>query len=176
MKKAIWLLPLLLFVGLAVFLLQGLSKKPNDLPSPLLNKPAPEFVLPVLNQAGKQFSNKDYLGQVWLFNVWGSWCPSCLTEHPVLNRLAAKKVLPVVGLNWRDKDELALAWLAKYGNPYTLSVTDQSQTAINYGVYGAPETFVIDKKGVLRHKVVGPLTDELVQEKLLPLIARLKTE
>jgi cytochrome c biogenesis protein CcmG/thiol:disulfide interchange protein DsbE len=137
--------------------------------------PLAAFTLPQLGEAGKQFSPADYRGKVWLLNVWGSWCVSCQVEHPTLIALAKMNVVPIVGFDWKDKSDTAIKWLAQQGgDPYVFSVTDlDGRVAIDYGVYGAPETFVIDKQGVIRHKQIGPLDDKVLTEKLLPLIRRL---
>jgi cytochrome c biogenesis protein CcmG/thiol:disulfide interchange protein DsbE len=169
-----YLLPLAIFFGLVGFLWKGLSLNPREIPSALLNKPAPAFVLPQLHDAGKQLSAADMKGKVWLMNVWGSWCVSCRYEHPLLNALAKQSVVPIIGLNWKDKPEDAKAWLAKFGDPYQVSVSDlEGRVAIDYGVYGAPETFIIDKAGMIRLKHTGPITEELVRDKLVPLIREL---
>jgi len=164
-------LPLVIFFGLVWFLWKGLSLDPREIPSPLVNKPAPAFVLPQLHDAGKQLGTADMKGKVWLLNVWGSWCVSCRYEHPVLNALAKQGVVPIVGFNWKDKPEDAKAWLAKFGDPYQVSVSDlDGRVAIDLGVYGAPETFVIDKAGMIRFKYTGPVSEELVRDTLVPLI------
>jgi cytochrome c biogenesis protein CcmG, thiol:disulfide interchange protein DsbE len=175
MKALRFGLPLAVFVLLVFFLGRGLWRDPREIPSVLVDKPAPAFTLPVLGAVGKQFSTADYRGKVWLLNVWGSWCVSCQVEHPALLALAKMNVVPIVGFDWKDKPEAALKWLAQQGgDPYALSVTDlDGRVAIDYGVYGAPESFVIDKEGVIRYKFIGPLDDKLVAEKLLPLVRKL---
>lgn len=166
-----YLLPLAIFFGLVGFLWKGLSLNPREIPSALLNKPAPAFSLPQLHDPEKQLSLADMKGRVWLLNVWGSWCVSCRYEHPQLNALAKQSVVPIVGLNWKDRPEDARAWLVKFGNPYQVSVSDlEGRVAINFGVYGAPETFVIDKAGMIRFKFTGPISEELVRDTLVPLI------
>jgi len=170
-----YFLPLIIFFGLVWFLWRGLSLNPRDLPSVLINKPVPEFSLPQLQQPDKTLSAADMKGQVWLLNVWGSWCVSCRYEHPVLNELSRQQIVPIIGLNWKDKPEDARAWLAKYGDPYKLSVSDiDGRVAINFGVYGAPETFVIDQAGTIRYKYTGPLDAVAMRDILLPLIRDLK--
>jgi cytochrome c biogenesis protein CcmG/thiol:disulfide interchange protein DsbE len=172
-----FLIPLALFVVMAVFLAVGLSLNPRDIPSPLINKPAPDFALPVLSDPSKTLTNNEYAGKVWLLNVWASWCVSCRQEHPIFNQLASKNIVTIVGLNYKDDPRAARQWLAKLGNPYTVSIMDQEgRTGIDYGVYGVPETFVIDKKGVIRYKHTGPVTMQDVQEILMPLIDELKLE
>ena len=170
-----YFLPLVIFFGLVWFLWRGLSLNPRDLPSVLINKPVPEFSLPQLQQPDKTLSAADMKGQVWLLNVWGSWCVSCRYEHPVLNELSRLQIVPIIGLSWKDKPEDARAWLAKYGDPYKLSVSDiDGRVAINFGVYGAPETFVIDQAGTIRYKHTGPLDAVAMRDILLPLIRDLK--
>ena len=171
--KKLWL-PLG-FIGLLVLLGVGLTLNPRQVPSPLIGKAAPPFELPRLDEPGKSFTQKEMLGKVWVLNVWASWCPPCLVEHPVVTELA--KSVPVVGLNYKDAREDALPWLARNGNPYQLSVYDASgRIAIDYGVYGVPETFVIDKYGVIRHKHIGPVTPEALRDEILPLVAKLEKE
>lgn len=173
MKKT--LLPLGIFLVLLVFLAIGLTRKPHEIPSPLINKPAPAFTAPVLGSNGAQMSGKDLLGQVWLLNVWASWCAACREEHPLLLDLARTKVLPIVGLDYKDKDDDGLKWLARFGNPYALTVTDvDGRIGIDFGVYGVPESFLIDKQGVIRFKQIGPFTSGDIQNKLLPLIRELQ--
>jgi cytochrome c biogenesis protein CcmG, thiol:disulfide interchange protein DsbE len=160
------------FAALVVLLAVGLTLNPREVPSPLIGKPAPPFELPLLDAPDKTFTQKDMLGKVWVLNVWASWCPPCLVEHPVVSELA--KSVPVVGLNYKDAREDALPWLARNGNPYQLSVYDAAgRIAIDYGVYGVPETYVIDRKGVIRYKHVGPLTPEVAQKKVGPLVKEL---
>ena len=169
--KKVWL-PLA-FIALVILLGIGLRLNPREVPSPLIGKPAPAFELPLLHEPDKRFSQKDMLGKVWVMNVWASWCPPCLAEHPVVTELA--KTVPVVGLNYKDARDNALPWLRKNGDPYQLSVHDPSgRIAIDYGVYGVPETYVIDQRGVIRYKHVGPLTPELRRTKLEPLLKTLR--
>lgn len=166
--------PLVVFFVLLIFLGIGLTLNPRDVPSPLKNKPAPMFTLPQLAAADKSFSPADMKGKVWLFNVWASWCVSCLQEHPLLVRFAKEGKVPVVGLNYKDKPGDAKLWLAKHGDPYVLSATDvDGRVGIDYGVYGVPETYVIDKDGVIRLKHTGPITPESLQKQIVPLIAEL---
>ncbi len=169
--------PLALFIVIAVFLAMGLNLNPREIPSPLIGKPAPELALPVLQEPQQQLSRQDLLGKVWVLNVWASWCVSCRGEHPILNQLAARKRVFLVGLNYKDERDEALQWLAQLGNPYNISVSDlDGRVGIDYGVYGVPETFVMDKKGIIRHKFTGPVTADLVEQELLPLIAQLESE
>jgi cytochrome c biogenesis protein CcmG/thiol:disulfide interchange protein DsbE len=168
--KKIWL-PLG-FIALLALLAAGLRLNPREVPSPLIGKPAPPFDLPLLHEPDKRFSQKDMLGTVWVMNVWASWCPPCLVEHPVVTALS--KSTPVVGLNYKDTREDALPWLKRNGDPYKLTAFDAAgRIAIDYGVYGVPETYVIDRKGVIRYKHIGPLTPEVAEQKLKPLIREL---
>lgn len=172
-----YVIPLLLFIVMAVFLALGLKLDPRKIPSPLIDKPAPEFSLPVLGNPDRTLSKVDMAGKVWLLNVWASWCFSCREEHPVLNQLAQRHVVPIVGLNYKDEPGAARQWLGQLGNPYNVSIMDQEgRTGIDYGVYGVPETFVIDKQGMIRYKHTGPVSSKDVQEIFLPLIARLQSE
>ena len=162
------------FVALLVLLAVGLTLNPREVPSPLIGKPAPAFELPLLHAPDKSFSQKEMLGTVWIMNVWASWCPPCLVEHPVVTELARSGVAPVVGLNYKDAREDALPWLKRNGDPFKFSVHDAAgRIAIDYGVYGVPETYVIDRQGIIRYKHIGPLTREVAQQKLLPLIQEL---
>ncbi|MGH1360328.1 MAG: DsbE family thiol:disulfide interchange protein [Burkholderiaceae bacterium] len=171
-----FLLPLLIFGGISVFLFQGLSKDPSKIPSPLVGKPAPAFTLPLLDGSG-EFSAADYRGKVWLLNVWASWCTACLIEHPTFNEAARQKLLPLVGLAWKDAPANSVKWLRKHGNPYSVVVSDlPGRTAIDFGVYGAPESFLIDKQGVIRFKKVGPFSADEFHNQLLPLAAQLAAE
>lgn len=176
MRALKFLVPLLVFVGIGWFLLQGLDRDPREIPSPLVGKPAPQVTLPVLGDAGgAQWTTASMQGQVWLLNVWGSWCAGCQVEHPLLNELAARKLVPIVGLAWKDRPEDSRAWLERLGNPYTVTAMDRDgRAAIDWGVYGAPETFVIDKAGIIRDKFIGPLTAEALSQRILPLVQRLQ--
>lgn len=169
-----YLLPLGLFAAIVVFLGVGLSLNPREVPSPLIGRTAPAFDLPQLHAADKRIAPADMRGKVWLLNVWASWCVSCRAEHPVLNDLAKTKVVPIYGLNYKDKREDALRWLKDWGDPYVLSIIDaDGRTGIDYGVYGVPETYVIDKAGIIRYKQIGPLTPDIVRDKILPLVRQL---
>jgi cytochrome c biogenesis protein CcmG/thiol:disulfide interchange protein DsbE len=162
------------FVLLLGLLAVGLRLNPREVPSPLVGKPAPAFELPLLHAPDKTFSQKDMLGTVWVMNVWASWCPPCLVEHPVVTQLARSGIAPVVGLNYKDAREDALPWLQKHGDPFKVSVYDrEGRIAIDYGVYGVPETYVIDRRGIIRYKHIGPLTPEIAQKKLRPLVEEL---
>ena len=168
------LIPLGIFGVLIVFLVIGLGLKPKEIPSPLIGKVAPTFSLPVLNQENQIFTPSEMLGKVWLLNVWASWCVSCRAEHPLLNELAKMKLVPILVLNYKDQDPAALKWLTELGNPYDLSIVDaKGLVGIDYGVYGVPETFVIDQTGKVAFKHIGPITPDSMQKTLLPLIAKL---
>jgi len=167
-------IPIAIFVALLLLLGIGLKLDPHEVPSPLIGKPAPHFELPELHQAAKTFSERDMLGKVWVLNVWASWCVSCREEHPVLLDLAAGGEVPIYGLNYKDRREDGLAWLKGMGDPYKLSIFDfDGRVGIDFGVYGVPETYVIDKAGVIRYKRIGPLTPEIVKQKVLPLVREL---
>jgi cytochrome c biogenesis protein CcmG, thiol:disulfide interchange protein DsbE len=173
------LIPLALFVALAGFLAVGLTRDPHELPSPLVGRPAPAFNLPRLasTSAGRpsRFSPADMKGKVWMLNVWASWCVSCKQEHPLLLELARTSVVPLVGLDYKDGRAEAQQWLAQHGDPYLLSAADaDGRVGIDYGVYGVPETYVIDRAGTIRHKQVGPLTPEVLRVTILPLIRELQ--
>jgi cytochrome c biogenesis protein CcmG/thiol:disulfide interchange protein DsbE len=170
-----FIIPLGIFVVLVAFLAIGLTLNPREVPSPFIGKPAPAFQLAQLHQPGLVFSQKEMLGQVWLLNIWASWCVSCREEHPMLVELARSRVVPIVGLNYKDKSDEAKDWLRQFGDPYTLSVTDlNGRVGIDYGVYGVPETFVIDRAGVIRYKQIGPITRDALDRKILPLIRELQ--
>jgi len=172
-----FIIPLILFIILAVFLAVGLNLNPHDIPSPFINKPAPVFSAPKLTTPTEKLSTGDLKGQVWLFNVWASWCVSCRAEHPVLNELAKQQAVTIIGLNYKDEADDAKKWLDTLGNPYNVSIMDQDgRIGIDWGVYGVPETFVVDKKGVIRLKFTGPVTPETIQQTLLPLIKQLQAE
>jgi len=170
-----FLIPLGIFIVLVGFLAVGLRLDPREVPSPLINKPAPPFTLPELMDPQRTFSQKDMLGKVWLLNVWASWCVSCREEHPVLVEFSKRNIVPVYGLNYKDDRKDALAWLARLGNPYTMSIMDRDgRVGIDYGVYGVPETYVIDKQGVIRYKQIGPVTPEILDAKIVPLVKKLQ--
>jgi len=172
-----YLAPLAVFAILAVFLAVGLNLNPREIPSPFIGKPVPPFSAPKLDAPNENLTPADFKGQVWLFNVWASWCVSCRAEHPLLNGLARQRLLPIVGLNYKDDPEAAKNWLNSLGNPYTVSIMDlEGRIGIDFGVYGVPETFVIDKKGIIRHKLTGPLSPEFIESILLPLISQLQAE
>jgi cytochrome c biogenesis protein CcmG/thiol:disulfide interchange protein DsbE len=170
-----FLLPLGIFVVLAVFLAIGLTRDPREVPSPLIDKPAPAFTLKELHAPARSLSAADLKGQVWLLNVWASWCVSCREEHPLLVELGRANVVPIYGLNYKDKPDAAMAWLGEMGNPYKASIVDgDGRVGIDYGVYGVPETFVIDREGIVRYKQIGPVTPQALKEKILPLVRKLQ--
>jgi cytochrome c biogenesis protein CcmG/thiol:disulfide interchange protein DsbE len=169
-----FLIPLAAFCVLLVFLAIGLTRDPRDVPSPLKDKPAPAFTLPQLAAAEKNFSPADLKGKVWLLNVWASWCVSCRQEHPLLVAFSKDGSVPIVGLNYKDQLPDAKQWLTQYGDPYVLSAVDaDGRVGIDYGVYGVPETYVIDKTGMIRLKHTGPITPESLKTQILPLVAEL---
>lgn len=175
MKTLKWGIPLAVFAVLVGFLFVGLFRDPREVPSPLIDKPAPAFSLADLHRPGTRVATSDFKGRVWLLNVWASWCVSCRVEHPVLNDMSRKGIVPIVGLNYKDQRADATKWLQQHGDPYVFSVWDiDGKVGIDYGVYGAPETFLIDKQGTIRFKHVGPLSPEVLQTKLLPMVRRLQ--
>jgi len=177
MFKLKFILPFIIFVLLVVLLFVGLSNDPRKVPSPLVGKPAPSFELPQLSNPSQSFSPEMLKGKVWLLNIWASWCSGCRVEHPVLNDLAKQKIVTLVGFNYKDTNAQATQWLTQFGNPYNVVATDQDgSVGFDYGVYGVPETFFIDKKGIIRYKHIGPVSYKDLTEKLIPLIKQLKAE
>jgi cytochrome c biogenesis protein CcmG/thiol:disulfide interchange protein DsbE len=174
MKSLKFLIPLSLFLLLAVFLAVGLRLNPREVPSPLIGKPAPEFTLPTLHQPEATISRKDLLGQVWILNVWASWCVACREEHPAVVEFGRRKIVPIYGLNYKDTRDAGMQWLARLGNPYVASLFDaDGKLGIDFGVYGVPETFVIDRQGVIRFKHIGPMTPQILREQIEPLVKSL---
>ncbi|MDO8311435.1 MAG: DsbE family thiol:disulfide interchange protein [Sideroxyarcus sp.] len=172
-----FILPLVIFLVLAGFMFVGLGLNPHEVPSPLIGKPAPAFSLPQLHDTNKQFSPEEMKGKVWLLNVWASWCVSCREEHPILMELARQHIVPIYGLNYKDKKTDGEMWLSRGGDPYVLSAMDsEGRIGIDYGVYGVPETYVIDKQGIIRYKQIGPVSSQNLQEKILPLVAELQSK
>jgi len=172
-----YLIPLVIFGVLVVFLAIGLGRDPHEVPSPLINKPAPPFKLAQLKDPSKSFSAEEMRGRVWLLNVWASWCISCRDEHPLLLEYSRSGALPIFGLNYKDRPEDALAWLQELGDPYVLSVSDlDGRVGIDYGVYGAPETYLIDQQGVIRFKQIGPVTPDVWTKSILPLAQELNRQ
>ena len=172
-----FLLPLAIFVVMVGFLAVGLTLNPREVPSPLVGKSAPDFSLPQLHDQGKVISSNELRGKVWLLNFWASWCGGCKDEHPVLMQLAQSGEVPIYGMDYKDRREEALTWLRRWGNPYPVVAVDESgRVGINYGVYGVPETYVIDKAGVIRYKQIGPLNADIVKGKILPLVRELQNQ
>ena len=169
-----YLIPLAVFVLMAGFLAVGLKLNPREVPSPLVGKPAPAFELPQLRDPATKLAVGQMKGQVWVLNVFASWCTPCLAEHPYVTQLA-KQGVKVVGLNYKDKSDDAKNWLRKHGDPYAaIAVDADGRAGIDWGVYGVPETFVIDKQGVIRHKQIGPITPQALREEILPALAKLR--
>ena len=175
MKSLKFLITLALFIVLALFLAVGLKLDPREVPSPLIDKPAPAFALTRLDDPNLTLRRDDMLGKVWMLNVWASWCVACREEHPLLVEFSKRKLVPIFGLNYKDTRPLGLGWLARFGNPYDASLFDaDGRVGIDFGVYGVPETFVIDKQGVIRFKHIGPLTPQVLQEQIEPLLKKLQ--
>jgi cytochrome c biogenesis protein CcmG/thiol:disulfide interchange protein DsbE len=169
-----FIVPLLVFVFLLIILALGLRLDPHDVPSPLIGKPAPAFAITQLHAPEKSIAPADLKGQVWLLNVWASWCESCRMEHPLLMQLADQHLVTIIGLNYKDTRINGIHALRDLGNPYQLSGFDpDGRVGIDYGVYGVPETYLIDKAGVIRYKQIGVLTPEVISGKLIPLIKEL---
>jgi len=169
-----FLIPLAIFIALVAFLAAGLKLDPREVPSPLIGKPAPDFALTRLDQPALTIRRADLLGQVWMLNVWASWCTACREEHPVLLDFARRRLVPVYGLNYKDQRAAGLRWLANSGDPYESSLFDpDGRVGIDWGVYGVPETFVIDRAGVVRYKHIGPLTPEVLRDRIEPLLRQL---
>jgi cytochrome c biogenesis protein CcmG/thiol:disulfide interchange protein DsbE len=175
MKRLWFLVPLVAFFALALVLAVGLKLDPREVPSPLIDKPAPKFALPRLDDAAATIRLDDMRGKVWVLNVWASWCVACREEHPLLVEFSKKHLVPIYGLDYKDKRADANGWLERFGNPYDASLFDsEGRVGIDFGVYGVPETFVIDQGGVIRMKHIGPLTETVIATKLLPMLERLK--
>lgn len=170
-----YLAPVLAFVVLLPVLIFGLSRDPSELPSPYIGKPAPEFELPSVLDPEQTVSSVDYAGEVALINVWATWCVGCRHEHDFLLELAERGEVPIYGLNWRDERSEAVSWLTRLGDPYVASAYDADGTVgIDWGVYGAPETFLIGPDGTVLHKHLSPLTEEVWQRDFLPKIAAIR--
>ena len=169
-----YLVPLALFLVLAAFLGFGLNLNPREVPSPLIDKPAPAFRAKLLADPAKTIANEDLAGKAWILNVWASWCAPCREEHPLWVAYAKQSPVPIYGLNYKDQAKAGQAWLQQLGNPYAESLTDpDGRIGIDYGVYGVPETFVIDRAGVIRYKHIGPITADVLRDKIDPLVKRL---
>lgn len=168
MKKLL-LLPLVLFIGLVAFLLVGLRRNPHEVPSPLINKPAPDFKLSQLREPNKTFSPQEMRGKVWVLNFWGTWCVACREEHPLLLEYSKTGAVPIYGIDYKDDRAKAMQMLDEEGDPYVLTASDpEGRVSIDYGVYGAPESYLIDRNGVIRFKQIGPITPEVWQKEILP--------
>jgi cytochrome c biogenesis protein CcmG, thiol:disulfide interchange protein DsbE len=174
MKSLRFLIPLAIFLVLAGFLAVGLNLNPREVPSPLIGKPAPAFALPRMGDTGETIRREDLLGKVWVLNVWASWCAPCREEHPLVVAFARRTGAQVYGLNYKDKPADAQRWLRQLGDPYVATLVDaDGKAGIDWGVYGVPETFVIDKQGMIRFKHIGPLTEDAIRTKLEPLLKEL---
>ena len=174
MKRLVFLVPLAALIALAVVLALGLNRDPRKVPSPLIGKPAPAFSLTRLDDPGKTITRDVLHGKVWMLNVWASWCVACREEHPVLIAFSKKDLVPIYGLNYKDQRDDGRAWLARFGNPYKSSLFDgEGRVGIDFGVYGVPETFIIDKTGTIRLKHIGPLTPDVIATEIEPLIKKL---
>jgi cytochrome c biogenesis protein CcmG, thiol:disulfide interchange protein DsbE len=172
-----FLIPFGLFIVVVGFLAVGLTLNPRELPSPLVGKAAPEFSLQQLHDPEKVISSNDLKGKVWLLNFWASWCGGCKEEHPVLIRIAQSGEVPIYGMDYKDQRSEALAWLKDWGNPYQIVAVDEpGRVGINYGVYGVPETYVIDKAGIIRYKQIGPIREDILEKKILPLVRELQKQ
>ena len=177
MLRARYLVPLALFALVAVFLAVGLARDPSRVPSPLIGKPVPEFRLPRLEPDAGRIGPADLEGEVYLLNIWATWCPGCREEHPVLMEAASREGVRILGLDYKDERAAALRWLRQRGDPYFASAFDpKGRVGIDLGVYGVPETYVIDAEGVIRHKTIGPVSMEQLKETILPLVRRLQQE
>lgn len=178
MRKALYLVPLLVLMGASVFFFLGLQRNARELPSVLIDRPVPDLDLPPIpghNQAG--FASKDLIGQVTLVNIFGSWCIACLQEHPFLMTLSESKEIPIYGIDWKDKPDQAMLWLKRHGNPYErIGYDPNSKAVIDFGVTGAPETFIVDKQGIIRYRHVGPMSEAVWQETLQPIIESLRSQ
>ena len=167
-------LPLGVFALMVGLLGYGLSLDPKKVPSPLIDKPAPAFSLAMLDDQSRNLSTEDMRGQVWVLNVWASWCVSCRAEHEVITELANRNLVTVVGLNYKDETDAATRWLEQFGNPYATSVIDaDGRVGIDWGVYGVPETFVIGADGLIKYKHIGPVTHESLEQKIMPVLKEL---
>ena len=166
-----FIVPLVLFLLMGVFLYVGLQRDPRYVPSPLIGKSAPEFTLPSLQDPSYTVASTELAGRPWVLNVWGTWCSGCRQEHGVLLEIARQNAVPLVGLNWKDEDDAAKKWLRDLGNPYAVVAVDrEGRTAVDWGVYGAPETFLIGPDGTVLYKHIAPMTMEVWRTEFLPRI------
>ena len=174
MKRLLFLVPLAALIALAVILAVGLNRDPREVPSPLIGKPAPAFSLTLLNDPDQTITRDDLRGRVWMLNVWASWCVACRQEHPLLVAFSKRGLVPIYGLNYKDQRDDGRAWLESFGDPYKSSLFDgEGRVGIDFGVYGVPETFIIDKTGTIRMKHIGPLTQEVIATEIEPLLKKL---
>ena len=174
MKPLRFFIPLMVLVALVFFLGAGLKLDPKEVPSPLIGRPSPVFALTRLDNATVRIQRDDMLGKVWMLNVWASWCVACRDEHPLLLEFSRKKLLPIYGLNYKDERSAGLKWLRNFGDPYDASLFDQDgRTGIDFGVYGVPETFIMDRDGIVRFKQIGPITPDVIRTQIEPLIRKL---
>jgi cytochrome c biogenesis protein CcmG/thiol:disulfide interchange protein DsbE len=174
MKSLRYIVPLALFLILAAFLARGLALDPREVPSPLIDKPAPTFALSQLDDPSRTIRRDDLLGKVWMLNVWASWCVACREEHPLLVEFSKRNLVPLYGLNYKDTRTEGQGWLTRFGNPYQTSLFDgDGRVGIDFGVYGVPETFIVDKQGVIRLKHIGPLTHEVIHDRIEPMLRKL---
>jgi cytochrome c biogenesis protein CcmG/thiol:disulfide interchange protein DsbE len=174
MKSLRFFIPLVALVALVLFLGAGLNLDPKEVPSPLIGKPSPSFNLTRLDNATVSIRRDDMLGKVWMLNVWASWCVACRDEHPLLVEFSRKKLLPIYGLNYKDERLTGLKWLRNFGDPYDASLFDQEgRVGIDFGVYGVPETFIMDREGIVRFKQIGPLTPDVIRTQIEPLVRKL---
>ena len=174
MTRLRFAVPLALFAVLAVFLGIGMTRDPHEVPSPLVGRPAPGFELTRLEAPARTLRRDDLLGRVWVLNVWASWCEACRAEHPLLLELARGSAVPVVGLDYKDARADAVDWLRRFGDPYQATLFDgDGRVGIDYGVYGVPETFIVDRTGAIRYKLAGPITRETLDTKIRPLLKAL---
>jgi cytochrome c biogenesis protein CcmG/thiol:disulfide interchange protein DsbE len=168
-----YLIPVGLFAALVAFFFAGLGRDKETLPSPLIGKPAPVFELPSVQDPAKMISNRDFAGKPYVLNVWATWCVGCRQEHETLLEVAKRNEVPIVGLDWKDERDLALQWLERLGNPYVTSAFDaEGRSAMDWGVYGAPETFLVDANGMILHRHVAPLTMQIWERDFVPLISK----
>ena len=177
MQRLLFISPLLVFAGLLAYLAVGLCRDPSSIPSVLINKPAPQFELPAIEGREEGFSREDLIGEVSLINFWGSWCISCRIEHPLLMQLAEANEIPIYGIDWKDPPGKGAQWLEQHGDPYTKIGDDaDGRVAIEFGITGAPETFIIDREGRIRYKFAGPMTPQIWESHMAPVIRRLRNE
>lgn len=171
------LLPFIIFTAIVILLWRGLALHPNQVPSPLINKPAPTFNLPTLDNLGQTTNEKDFIGHVTLVNVWATWCFACAEEHNFLLQLAKNPGIQLYGLNYKDNNASAKKWLLEHGNPYKIIAVDNNGNAgIDWGVYGTPETFIVDAHGIIRYKQIGPITPDAWEKVMLPIVEKLRGE